>query len=126
MNSQRTVAGLLAVIAALLALNVIFKTSPAQAQVVAGPGLTATGLFIRTLAPQRTNIFRLWSDGSIDVTVIDLQDPQPPTCQVTEYLCGPVQIIGPGGALCTGDFNGSGDVGTADLLKLLGNWGECE
>ncbi len=67
--------------------------------------------------------FRLWSDGSIDHSYFLLGNGG--DCQ-SQLDCGPVQILGPGGAACTGDCNGDGDVGTADLLRLLANWGECE
>lgn len=117
MNKPNTVTLLLAVIAALLGMNLIAKTSPAAVgQSQAGTPPVAVSMSITnngSLAEQV--ILRLWSDGQVDETRIQISCPSFP-------VCAPNVII-PG--TCAADIDRTGDVAVNDLLEVLGGWGEC-
>ena len=62
-------------------------------------------------------IWRLWSDGQVDATFIDI------TCVKGLLPCATGVVI-PG--TCPGDITHDGAVATADLLGVLETWGPCE
>ena len=124
-TGHRTVAGLLAIVAALLALNLIVKgTPPAHAGMRAGPVQPvvvagAAHLDQTCLGCKDVRLYRFWSDGAVDYTFMSIgQSP----C-VTDTFCGTTVII-PG--TCMADVDRNGDVATTDLLEVLGAWGPCE
>ena len=64
-----------------------------------------------------TNQFtRAWSDGQVDVTVVDNNG-----CNGSVTLCTTVLLTG----TCTTDINRDGDIGIQDFLTLLGGWGRA-
>ena len=63
-------------------------------------------------------IFRMWSDGSIDYLLSDFGQGCPPTIGCTAIIIGPPS--------CAEDLDNNSDVGTTDLLQLLGKWGPCQ
>ena len=68
----------------------------------------------------RVRVFRLWSDGAIDMTFTRYQaDPQ---CLIVEQ-CGPALMI-PGS--CMADVDRNGNVEFPDLLNVLSDWGPCK
>ena len=162
MNNQRTVAGLLAVIAVLLALNLVLGNTPqAEAQVSTGGNP-----YIVKLLPVYGSLYvRVWSDGRVDkmvsegatpcdyevigshgpvehpfpvvdavfdsthsqgVTMLTFEDGR--VDMVVDVGTGPrCTIAGIGTpSLCTADVDRNGEIGTADLLELLNQWGPCQ
>ena len=76
------------------------------------PQPTVTGIY------GTTNQFtRAWSDGQVDVTVVDNNG-----CNGSVTLCTTVLLTG----TCTTDINRDGDTGIQDFLALLGGWGACQ
>ena len=63
-------------------------------------------------------LFRLFDDGSIDVTRMSVGGCIP------IVNCGPSPLI-PGPCELFADVNRSGEVEITDLLAVLGNWGPC-
>ena len=127
MRSQaRPTPVLLAIIAVLLAVNLIVNLPPQEAaaqhlntaraaQIAAGP---ATPVPLSISAVQsgsgfRSKVYRLWSDGSVDVsgfTYSSADDCEP------NNQCGPVQIIP---APCPADVTADGAVDVLDVIELL-------
>lgn len=78
MTRQRTVVGLLAVVAVLLALNLIVSGSPrASAQEPEirifpepPPPKVVAGAVVNPFT-SRTQVYRFWSDGAIDMTPVN-------------------------------------------------------
>ncbi len=122
-KGQRFIGCLLAVIAALLAVNVFAKTErSAVAQMgESGPtiiGFQAHQIHSNTGSPFE-RLFRLWSDGRLEMKVIQFQD---------RLGCD----LFPGGGCnwfdietCPNDLNNSDAVDFPDLLRVLGSWGPC-
>ena len=74
-------------------------------------------------AEPSANVFRLWSDGGLDVVPVDGFHPACPAGKPPFICDGPIQIL-PG--TCPGDITHDGAVATADLLGVLETWGPCE
>ena len=109
---------LLAVIAVLLAVNVVSRfVEPQQAQAqtlgVVGPEKTVVGG-----SSEGSQLFRFWSDGSVDVTAYLTSGPCQNDIQCTAPLLPSV--------CAAADFDGSGIVGFEDLLAVITEWGGCE
>ncbi|MCH8823333.1 MAG: hypothetical protein IH984_07480 [Planctomycetes bacterium] len=120
MNNQKSIPVLLAIIAILLAVNLVMQFEPqakADTQTNLGPppvpkvvGGSAVGM-----NGSSGRIFRFYDDGSVDVRgFVTIND-----CDYSPF-CGGDLIGG-----CN-DLNGDGTVDTVDLLELFADWGECE
>ncbi len=74
-RGQRTIAKLLAIIAALLAANLVVNLPPQEAK--AQPHLTAAAPHVIQVEVGSINVsvFRLWSDGVIEEALFDGHDP---------------------------------------------------
>ncbi len=121
-NGQRTVTTLLAVVAVMLGLNLIVRGSPtavAQGPTAAGP-VQATPVSIAAVpSGSGTKVYRLWSDGSIDVSGFNYSATD---------ICGPISQCGPFTVIpgsCMADVDHDGQVAVPDLLSVLGTWGPC-
>ena len=112
---------LLAIIAALLGLNfLVGGSTPAAAQVTVGPvpptvvsgvATESRGAGDGTLHYQ---VFRFWSDGTVDESRLRVGRGNP-GCDVVD-VCGPVQFIP---APCPADVNDDLSVNVLDLIDLL-------
>jgi hypothetical protein len=113
---QNTIAALLAVIAVLLGLS--FATSnerPAEAATQAqAQEPYVVQISVSGSANDPTNLYRLWSDGAVDVWLVHPDSPSNP------YWYGwldlhPVQRA---------DLNADGCVNVVDFLDLLAGWND--
>ncbi len=94
-NGQRTVAGMLAVVAVLLGLNLIVRGSPtavAQGRPQLPMPVSLTVARDRDGIEPRFRLFRLWSDGAVDMTFVLVGGQNPNFCDDL-IECGPVSII---------------------------------
>ena len=160
-TGHRTVPGLLAIIAALLALNLIVKGTP-QAWAGSPAGQSGEPYIVKLLPVTRLQHLRVWPDGRVDnmtrtagncdygiegtnsspvehpFPVVDavLGSNHDVQAMMIEYADGRVDLIGQGErctiagigtpSLCTADVDRDGEIGTADLLELLNQWGPCK
>ena len=62
-------------------------------------------------------VYRLWSDGSVDVTSAGGSP-----CSPTNVCSGPTQVVP---ASCAADVDHNGEVAVLDLLTVLDEWGQC-
>ena len=123
MNKGHSIVSLLAVIAVMLGLNLIVDHSPrAVADNAVGPqepyvlqiSATSTSIGIFPTA----NIYRLWSDGSVDAHFVRRDNPG--GTWIPQWI-GYIPLE-------TGlraDTNADGCVGAEDLAIVLGYWGSC-
>ncbi len=90
-----------------------------------GPTVIGTSVTAGTTTSgqdKRYRIFRTWSDGQVDSTLVQFEVTS--NCVVlTDPGCGPVVLL-PG--TCPTDINRDGDTGINDFLTLLGGWGACK
>ena len=98
-TGHRTVAGLLAVVAAMLAFNLIVKGTPPEP--APGPVTLVNGIAhtsdVLSQEPGRFRVWRFWSDGGVDMSTFNMNVPDSPCEQVN--TCGPVVMIrGSGGS----------------------------
>lgn len=105
-NGHRTVAGLLAVVAVLLGLNLIMSGSPrAVAQEpeirifpeppVPEPTVVAGAIGQLSGGPFREVVYRFWSDGQIDATFPRFSiNNDTFACEVA-FHCGPLVVVAP-------------------------------
>ncbi len=126
MTTHRTIASLLAMVAVLLALNLVVKGSAAAlGQRQAGPPpdpVLVNGTVTHVVQPAGgifTTMYRFWSDGVVDATSLNTFTCNP------NVTCGPNAFMGP---LCAGraDVDRDGEVGINDFLEVLGQWGPCQ
>ena len=116
-KGQRTVSGLLTVIAVLLGFNLLasgHRTADAQTDGMAGPvpisiASSASGGSVR--------LFRLWDDGTIESKLLNFSGGA--SCDIVGG-CDWFDITN-----CSGDLDGSGAVDFPDLVHVLGKWGPC-
>ena len=89
-----------------------------------GPTVIGTSVTAGTTTSgqdKRYRIFRTWSDGQVDSTLVQFEVTS--NCVVlTDPGCGPVVLL-PG--TCPTDIDRDGDTGINDFLTLLGGWGAC-
>ena len=120
-KGQRAIATLLAVIAVLLTLNLGRFT---QAEAVGPTGPVPVGIAAHQYnaggtgggASDRTRVFRLWSDGSLDTTFIVHDAPGGiPGCEVASACTRAVPIL----PCPSADVTGDGVVNVLDLIELL-------
>ena len=132
MKRNTTTTALLAVIAVLLGLNLIAKSSPAAVgQAEAGPvqpvpvAIAAQQAFnINAGGTDVWRVFRLWSDGAVDAKQLDWTISPVNVCSPqTDVIDCPVVPIIPGS--CTADVTRNGEVEITDFLEVLGQWGPC-
>ena len=120
-TGQRTVAGMLAVTAVMLGLNLIVRGSPtavAGGLNAAGPVLpTAVAMAVVDVGTGNFRMFRTWSDGQVDTTFVSFSGPCP------ESVDGPCVVLA---GSCAGDADRDGIVGVPDLLTTLAAWGPCQ
>ena len=118
-KGQRFIGCLLAVIAALLAVNIFAKTEQrAEAQVSSGP--TVVDFEASGVSLDVSRLFRLWSDGRIETRLV-VFDSAPFHCNLLPGLgCNWTDI-----ETCFGDLDNSDAVDFPDLLRVLSEWGPC-
>src|SRR3990170_6255190 len=118
MTTQRTIASLLAVVAVLLALDLIARGSTvAGGQRQAGPApepVLVNGTVTHVVPPSGgvfSTMYRFWSDGIVDATSLNTFTCNP------NVTCGPNVVMGP---LCAGraDVDRDGEVGVNDFLEV--------
>ena len=119
MNNGKSITVLLAIIAILLAVNLVmqFETS-AQAETQTNLGPPPVPKVVggsAELYAGDLRIYRIWDNGWVDLTQIEWESD----C-VYSPVCS-TQLSGG----CN-DLNGDGVVGTQDLLILFEGWGACE
>ena len=122
-KGQKLIASLLALCAVLVTLNLADGQAEAQNRVPVVPtvvGISTTQIEYGA-APglPEWRVFRAWSDGTLDQTLVTFQTPI--ACN-SNAVCG-LEVLLPGtpGTL-TGDLNGDGCVDAFDLATLLGDW----
>lgn len=120
-RGQRTIATLLAVVAVMLTLNLIVKESPAAGQAQAAPVQPTVVDGFAFLYGGAREVYRFWSDGTVDYTVKDFSCLPDCSCNPAT-LCGPIPIIT---GACTADVTRNGEVEVTDFLEVLGQWGPC-
>ena len=122
---NRPTTALLAAITVLLAANLVIQTSKPVEAAGSGPGepyvvqITAGGRTGEGSATYRSSLFRLWSDGAVDVWHVTTSGFQPTSASWQGWVdLDPV---------ARADLDADGCVGIEDFLILLADWDDpCE
>lgn len=134
-KGHRTVASLLAVIAVLLGLNLTAKEAPAAEAGPAQPAgptephiVSITATTANGIGGPENNLYRLWSDGAVDMWRVLPNSQAPPTWH--NFLTGEEGSSAwwgwvPLGPVQRADLNADGCVDVEDFLSLLADWNPC-